>query len=184
MKYPIYIALAVICQPASAFAQTPEENTRQFHDFFAPFMQGDWNYSTQMTDQNGKTLFEGTDVRRYKFGVRGNFVIEDVYAEEDGALVHTGLQLIGLNAETGTLHMAAYWPWQATKIGDVDAEFVTQKDGNKGISGIARPAGQKFPRLNFDCSYLPDNRFHCTTLTTNEDGQSYISNQEIFSPRE
>ena len=184
MNYQIYIAFAMLCQPFNVFVQTPEENTRQFHEFFAPFMEGDWNYCTHMTDLNGKTLFEGTDVRRFAFGVRKQFVIENVYAEEEGELVHAGLQLIGLNADAGTLHMAAFWPWQATQLGDVEGKLAKQRDGHAGISGVAVPAGQEFPKRRFDCSYLPGDEFHCTTVTTNADGRSYVSNKEVFSRRE
>ncbi len=186
MNHRNKILIATVCCTFSfnASAQDIDAATKKFHDFFAPFLGGDWNYHTHMTDAQGDTVYEGTDIRRYRPGVRGRFVIENVFAESDtGELTHIGIQMIGLDADTGNIHISAFWPWQATMLGDVVATIGKQADGSNGISGIARAVGQTFPELRFNCSYLDNDELHCRTITTTEDGKSFQSNVETFTRR-
>ena len=167
----------------SAQETTPSEQA--FRDFFATFVASEWDYHTRMTGPDGETRYETTDIRTYRFGMRNRFVIEDVYASDDGGdRILSGVQLIGLDAESGTLHISQFWPWQPTLLGDVTARIEAAGGGRPGIVGVARPAGQDHPTYNFECEFQSDDVFRCVTEATPETGERYRSNVETFTRRD
>ena len=71
-------------------------------------LESEWVYHTRMTGPDGKVAFDGEDSRQYRLGVRGRFLIEDVF-RADGE--HVGIQLYGLNVQTGDIHVPQYWSY-------------------------------------------------------------------------
>ena len=178
-----YLALAT--NPAAQEERTGiSEHQREFQDFFRTLTTSGWTYHTRMTGPDGKTQFEGEDFRTYRFGVRGRFVIEDVYhVNEDGECTHAGIQLVGVDADTGQLNISQFWSWQPTILGDVGARLVDDGSGTRRLTGIARPAGLPHPTLSFECAFQNDDLLRCVTDTETEDGVRFRSNVETFSRR-
>ena len=102
---PLAVLLLIALQ--QGYAAEPDQLSR-FQTFFAPLLEGEWVYHTRMTGPDGKVAFDGEDSRQYRLGVRGRFLIEDVF-RADGE--HVGIQLYGLNVQTGDIHVPQYWSY-------------------------------------------------------------------------
>ena len=183
-QFMIVAAIAFSFPAFAANAQDTNVHKQQFHAFFSPLLEGEWIYHSRMTDEDGDVLFDGTDIRQYSFGVRGNFLIENVFQEdENGGRTHIAIQLIGLDTGTGEVHWSSYWPWQATKIADASGEIQLEANGAYKLTATARPARQDFPVFSLMCQMENTDAYKCTTSAKASDGTDYTSNVETFTRR-
>ena len=180
--HPVVI-LFVVFLSAPLGAQDINAHLDRFHAFVSPLIGGEWSYHTRMTGPDGKVVFEGTDFRSFEHGMRGRFVIENVYHEtEEGVREHAAVQLMGVDLESGRLHLAQYWPWQATRLGDVVAEIRPGDDENSSeLRGEARAVGTDYPVIRFECRFTSAERYQCESRTYPEEGQPYSSNTETYT---
>lgn len=155
--------------------------TEAFHDYFEPFLEGEWLYHIQLRDKDGKVIYEGDDYRTYKLGVSDRFVIEDIYADdEDGNRNHVAIQLIGLNPKAGAVDFSSFWPWSSTSTVKMRAT-ISNDDGVKSLKGMGVPAGQHWPRIHLVCTMQSDTSMVCKTEGELEDGTRFDRSDETFS---
>jgi hypothetical protein len=159
------------------------EDSDLFHRFADQFVGSDWDYHTRMMSAAKDVTFDGSDIRSFRYGMRGNFLIADVYAEENGQRTHVAVELAGWDRQQERLQLAQYWPWQASRLGDVRAKLRVQSSGAIGLNATARPAGQDFPRLDIACEMLDADTYRCETQTTTKSGETFLSNVETSRRR-
>ena len=182
-RMPAAILTSMLAFSPFALAQDDHPGLDAFQQFFSPFPGHEWLYHTKMTSPDGATIYEGTDVRRYRSGMRGRFVIEDVYSiEDDGSETHVAVQLMGFDVNSGEIRLSAFWPWQAALLGDVTAEIGTGDHGETFLTGNARPLGKENFVIEFGCGFVDEDIYVCRSMTY--DGAiAYESNVETYTRR-
>lgn len=182
IAFGLIIGLLLLICVSNVLAQE-NSSRKDFDQFKKLFVGGEWSYRAKMTNAAGEVTFEGSDVRTFTSGMRGNYLIENVFNLEGGERIHVAIQLAGFDRNTGLVHLSQFWPWQATKLGDVTARLHTQADGLLRLIGTARPADQDHPVIDINCGFTTKNRYECVAMSTNEGDVTYQSNHEIFERR-
>ena len=161
--------------PEAAEATSPDE---RFRWTFDRFVGEDWLFHIELYDAAGEVTFSGTDVRRFRYGIGGVFLIENVYRLEDE--VHVGLQLIGLDRQAGTIHLSTFFQWQPTALADVVGRF-TEAGGIEGTSTAELPDGTAVSE-RFQCEWV-DDRWTCSSFVIEADGAERLSNRNYYCRR-
>ena len=184
MKTKLTVVIVVITG-LSFLPATAEDNPalHEFQQFMSPFLDGEWSYTTRMTDEAGAVTFEGTDLRRYRRGMRNRYIIEDIYHEDGGEPQHVAVHLIGFDVPSGTIRISLFWPWQGTSIAEVNATIVAGDSGSKKMQFIVSIPGQEFPKTDFTCQFDDAGDYRCEAYATTADGTRYKSNEEVFTRR-
>ena len=169
--------MALLATFSGAFAQnvSPDEI---FRSVFDPFIGDDWLFHIEMYDADGQVTFSGVDLRRFQYGVAGAFLIENVYRPEDEA--HIGLQLVGLDRQSGAIHLSTFFPWKPTALASVTARF-SDESGVEGTSAAEMPDGSAIYG-RFSCKWL-ERRWTCESFVVQPDGSERISDRNYYCRR-
>ena len=169
------LALSIASSVAFAEELTTDE---MFRSVFDRFIGDEWLFHIEMYDAEGNVSFSGVDVRRFEYGIGGAFLIENVYRPEDDA--HIGIQLIGLDRQSGTIHLSTFFPWQATALADVSGRF-TDSGGVEGRSAATLPDGTKI-NGRFSCEWQ-DDRWACESFLKSPDGGERRGDRNFYCRR-
>ena len=184
VKIAIWLTIGLLLMTCISDVLAQESASRKdFEQFKKLFVGGEWSYQTKMTNSAGEITFEGSDVRIFTTGMRGNYLVENVFNLENGERIHVAIQLAGFDRNTGRVHLSQFWPWQATKLGDVIADLHHQPNGLLRLTGTARPVDQDNPVIDINCEFTTKNRYECVAMSTNEHNVTYQSNHETFVRR-
>ena len=172
---PAAIVMLATMSGASAQSVTPDE---VFRSVFDPFIGDDWLFHIEMYGADGQVTFSGVDLRRFQYGVGGAFLIENVHRLEDEA--HIGLQLVGLDRESGTIHLSTFFPWKPTALASVTGRF-SGDSGVEGTSAAEMPDGSVI-KGRFSCRWH-ERRWTCESFVAQSDGSERISDRNYYCRR-
>ena len=184
--FAAYAASVLFLFSLGSAAVSDDDPAVRFNGFTAPLLGKAWTAHVVMKGPDGTVGFDGHDVRKFRRGIGGRFLIEEAYREEaDGSLTHIGLMASGLDGKTGTVHVASFWPWQATALPSASGRLMTGTEGQAKLvlSSTLEPADAPAQHHETSCGFENTDVFVCVTMSRAGDGDAFESMRATYTPR-